>query len=198
MSVFGQAEDHPAVVDEVIRKAEVSRGTFYNYFDNADALLKAAANQTGAELMAAVAPIVEAHDDPAERISAGVRSWISLVQQHPDLAAFFRRAGLYILQAEEVRTDLPRDLMLGMKLRRFTIRELELGFVLVAGTVLAAINTMAVGTAPRGYGSKLAERILLSLGIETAAARAISRLKIGKPVMPPETLIARAASAKAD
>lgn len=191
LSVFAQTQDEPAIVDEVIRRAKVSRGSFYNYFDNADALLKAVANEVGAELMAAVAPIVEARDDPGERVSAGIRSWISLVEQHSGLAAFFRRAGLYILANDRVRADLPRDLVAGMKSGRFTVQELELGFVLVAGTVLAAINSMAIGGAPRTYGSKLAERVLMSLGVDAAEARSISRLKLGRPRLPPESLIAR-------
>ncbi len=194
LSVFGQADDEPAVIDEVIRRAEVSRGTFYNYFDNADDLLRAVADEVGTELMRAVAPIVEARDDPAERMAAGIRSWISLVERYPSLAAFFRRAGLYILANEQVRTDLPRDLVAGMSSRRFTIEELELGFVLVSGTVLAAINTMAIGKAPRMYASKLAERILLALGVDAAEARAISRARIGTPRLPPESLIARSVS----
>ena len=194
LAVFGQAEDEFAAVEEVIRRAGVSRGTFYNYFSNADDLLRAVADEVGTELMQAVAPIVEASEDPAERMGAGVRSWISLVERYPGLAVFFRRAGLYILSNERVRTDLPRDLVAGMKSRRFTIDELELGFVLVAGTVLAAINTLAIGKAPRTYGNKLAERVLLSLGVEAAESRNIARARLAKPDLAPESLIARAAS----
>lgn len=191
LSVLGQANDEAAVIDEVIRRADVSRGTFYNYFENADHLLRSIADETGTELMAVTTPIVLSRDDPAERISTGIRSWISLVGQHPHLAPFFRRAGLHILANERVRTDLPRDLILGMKTRRFTISDLELGFVLVAGTVLAAINTMAVGPAPRTYGSKLAERVLMSLGIEGSEARLISRAKITRAKLMQESLIVR-------
>jgi AcrR family transcriptional regulator len=192
LTVFGASEDETAAVEEVIRRAGVSRGTFYNYFNNADDLLRAVADEVGTELMQAVAPIVEARDDAAERIGAGVRSWISLVGLYPGLAGFFRRAGLYILSNERVRTDLPRDLMAGMNSRRFTIDELELGFVLVAGTVLAAINTLAIGKAPRTYGNKLAERVLMSLGVEPIEARQIARARLGKPQLAQESLIARA------
>lgn len=194
LSVFGQSRDEPSVIDEVIRRAAVSRGTFYNYFDNADDLLKSVADVVGTELMQAVAPIVEVGQDPAERVSAGIRSWISLVEQYPQLAPFFRRAGLYILANDRVRSDLPRDLYSGIKSGRFTIRERELGFVLVSGTVLAAINTMATGRAPGSYGSKLAERILMSLGVDAATARRISRARIGKPLLPPNSLVAESSS----
>jgi AcrR family transcriptional regulator len=191
LTVFAQAEDEAAAVDEIILRADVSRGTFYNYFNNADDLLRAVADDIGTELMQAVAPVVEARDDPAERVSAGVRSWISLIGRYPGLAVFFRRAGLYILSNKQVRTDLSRDLVAGMKSRRFTIDELELGFVLVAGTVLAAINTMAIGRAPRTYGNRLAERILLSLGVEPSEAGKIAGGRLEKPQLTSESLIAR-------
>jgi AcrR family transcriptional regulator len=191
LSVLGQTEDEAAVIDEAIRRAKVSRGTFYNYFENADHLMRSIADEAGTELMAVTTPIVVLWEDPAERISTGIRAWISLVRQHPHLAPFFRRAGLHILANDRVRTDLPRDLVMGMKTRRFTIQDVELGFVLVAGTVLAAINTMAVGTTPRTYGSKLAERVLMSLGIEASEAKSISCAKIMRPKLPPESLIVR-------
>jgi AcrR family transcriptional regulator len=191
LSVLGQIKDEAAVIDEVIRKADVSRGTFYNYFENADHLLKSIADETGTELMAVTTPIVLSRDDPAERISTGIRSWISLVGQHPHLAPFFRRAGLHILANERVRTDLPRDLAIGMKAGRFSVTELELAFVLVAGTVLAAINTMAIGPAPKTFGSKLAERVLMSLGVEASEAKLISRAKILTPKLAQESLIVR-------
>jgi AcrR family transcriptional regulator len=191
LSVLGQTKDEAAVIDEVIRRAHVSRGTFYNYFENADHLLRSIADEAGTELMAVTTPIVLSRDDPAERISTGIRLWILLVGQHPHLAPFFRHAGLHVLANDRVRTDLPRDLVLGMQSRRFTIQDLELGFVLVAGTVLAAINTMAVGPAPRTYGSKLAERVLMSLGIEASEAKSISRATIMSPKLPQESLIVR-------
>lgn len=194
LSVLGQDKDEAAVIDEVIRRAKVSRGTFYNYFENADHLLRAIADEAGTELMAVTTPIVLSREDPADRISTGIRSWIWLVEQYPYLAPFFRRAGLHILANDRVRTDLPRDLVLGMKTRRFTIQDLELGFVLVTGTVLAAINTMAVGPAPKTYGSKLAERVLMSLGVEATEAKSISFDNMTKPKLPQDSLIVRSRS----
>src|SRR5262245_16586137 len=104
--VFG-TDRLDASIDDVIRQAEVSRGTFYNYFDNADDLIRAVADAAATELMQAVAPVVGAFADPAERTGAGIRSWIALVEQYPVLANFFRRAGLYILGNDQVRTDMP-------------------------------------------------------------------------------------------
>lgn len=190
--VFGSDGADAGVIDDVIRQANVSRGTFYNYFKNSDDLLRAVAMQAGDDLMAAAMILVERQQDPAKRVAVGVRSWISLVQQFPQLAAFFRRAGLYILESKGVRTELPRDLVNGMASGRFSVKELELGFVLVAGTVLAAINTLAIGNIPRTFGGKLAQRILMSLGIDEAEARSITRKRMANPRLSQESLILRA------
>lgn len=194
LSVLGQSEDEVSVIDETIRRAGVSRGTFYNHFDNAEDLLRSVADEAGTELMAVTTPSVLESDDPAARVATGIRTWVALVEQHPVLAPFFRRAGLYILENDRVRSDLPRDLVLGMQGGRFTVEELELAFVLVAGTVLAAINTMAAGPPPTDYGSKLAERVLMSLGVESFDARAVSRAPITMPRLGPDSLIVRAQS----
>lgn len=186
LRVFGRTE---GTIDDVIREAGVSRGTFYNYFENADSLLRSVAIAAATELMQAVAPVVESNSDPAARVSAGVRSWVSLIQRYPSMAAFLRRAGLYILEAEQVRVDVGRDLVAGMAERRFTITELELGFVLVVGTVLAAINSFALGGAPTNYGNKLAQRILMSLGVDEPEAKLISRRKLGPVSLPAQSLI---------
>lgn len=191
--VFGQPAAEPAAIDHVIRKAGVSRGSFYNYFDSAEDLLKTTAIEAGNEIMRAVAPIVDAEEEPECRMAAGIRSWITLVERHPHLSAFFRRAGLYILeQNTQIRTDMPRDLAMGMESGRFSIVDMELGFVLVAGTVLAAINTLALGDPPPNYGSKLAQRVLMSLGVEAADAEAVAFKSISIATLPPTSIIVRA------
>jgi AcrR family transcriptional regulator len=168
----------------------VSRGTFYNYFRSNEALLKSVAIATGNELMLAVAPIVESRPDPAWRVSAGVRGWLTLTGENPHLAAFFRRAGLFILEQDSlVRVDLPRDLIAGMSSGRFTVDRLDLGFDIVAGTVLSAINTVATANPPAHHGQDVAGRILMALGVAEGEAESISRLDIAKAILPASSLI---------
>lgn len=192
VQVFGDPDSEPAVIDHVIRQAGVSRGSFYNYFKNSEELLRTVAVQTGNELMQAVAPVVESREDPVERVSAGVRSWMVLLNDYPHMPPFFRRAGLYLLEENtQIRRDMPRDVMAGMQSGQFTVAEIELGFVLVAGTVLAAINTLALGARPVDYGNKLAQHILMSLGVEAAEAERVSRLPLPEPKLSPIALIVR-------
>ena len=54
MLVFTRRGVESRVIDEVITTAEVSRGTFYNYFQSTDELLAAVAEEVGNALMAMI------------------------------------------------------------------------------------------------------------------------------------------------
>lgn len=192
--VLGQRGVEASIIDEVTGLAGVSRGTFYNYFRSNEELLKSLAVQAGNEMMLAVAPIVESRNDPAWRVAAGVRSWLALIGENPHLAAFFQRAGLYVLEQNTlVRVDLPRDLIAGMSTGRFTIDRLEIGFDVVAGTVLSAINTLATGNARSGHAEAVAQRILMALGVAATEAQAIAGEAMDRALLPESSLILRSA-----
>ena len=191
--VFGQRGVEASVIDEVTSTAGVARSTFYNYFRTNEMLLKTVAIEAGDEIMAAIDPIVRRAVDPAERVSTGVRSWLSVVEGQPHFAAFLRRAGLYVLEHNSlVREHLPRDLVEGIRLRRFTVQRPEVAFDLVAGAVLGAINSLAVRQVPEGYAGDLSQGILMALGIEANEARAISNKPIGEIVLPDDSLVVQA------
>jgi hypothetical protein len=90
-----------------------------------------------------------------------------------------------------VRVDMPRDLIAGMASGRFTIARLELGFDIVAGTVLSAINTAAVTNPGSDYGCDVAGRVLMALGVEHDEAQSIARLEIEDALLPETSLIVR-------
>lgn len=193
MVVFSERGVEASVIDDITTLAGVSRGTFYNYFQSNEEVLRAVAIAMGEELMQIVIPLVEAQDDPAERVATGVRSWLRLIGDNPQLARFFRRAGLYVLEADtQIRRDLPRDLIAGMQAGRFTIDKLELGFVLVSGTVLATINTLVQGPLFPNMEDEVAERILLSLGVDAEESRRIAHMPLARLTFGPDTLTMQA------
>lgn len=193
MIVFGERGVEASVIDDITSLAGVSRGTFYNYFQTNEEALRAVSIVVGNELMIAVAPHVESHDDPAERISTGVRLWLMLIQKHPALGRFLSRAGLYVLEQDSrVREDLPRDLFLGIRSGRFTIEQLEIGFMIVAGTVLAAISQITQNGPLPDNGNSVAERILLALGVASEQANEIARQPMVSLDFENESIIRRA------
>lgn len=193
LQVLGQRGVEASIIDEITTLAATSRGTFYNYFRSNEDLLRCVAIEAGNDMMKAVAPIVESRDDPAWRVAAGVRGWLAIIADNPHLAAFFQRAGLYVLEQNTmVRVDLPRDMIAGLESGRFNFESLELGFDIVAGTVLSAINTVATGNGGERHAAMVAERILMALGVDPVEARAITGEDIARAELPPDAVARRA------
>ena len=113
--VFARRGVEGSVIDEVITTAEVSRGTFYNYFRTNEELLTAVAQEVGNQMLEVVDPVVREHTDPAVRVACGVRLTLMVARAHPHLAAFIGRVGPPALGAQSLVTEyLPRDLADGM------------------------------------------------------------------------------------
>src|ERR1700732_983396 len=67
--VFGERGMDASVIDELIRTASVSRGTFYNYFRTNEDLLIAVSLAVSNEMLRVVDPLAHAETDPAARIA---------------------------------------------------------------------------------------------------------------------------------
>lgn len=192
--VFAQKGVDAGAIDEVTSVAGVSRGTFYNYFRTAEELLIAVAVEAGNEIAAAVMALFESPPDPAVRAAVGIRHWLALAREHKHLAAFFRRAGMMVLdQTLAARAETRRYLPIGVEQRRFNLENPELAFDLIGGAVLAGINTLATVGAPNGYAEELAERVLIALGLPPAEAREIAFAPLPAIALAEGSLIQRSA-----
>src|SRR5437868_7073586 len=65
MRVFGERGFHAARVDDIVRAARTSHGTFYLYFANKEDLLRALAVECAQEMAALAGGIVPITTDPA-------------------------------------------------------------------------------------------------------------------------------------
>ena len=191
--VFARRGVEGSVIDEVITTAEVSRGTFYNYFRTNEELLTAVAEEVGNQMLQIVDPVVRVHTDPAVRVACGVRLSLMVARAHPHLAAFIGRVGPPALGAQSLVTEyLPRDLADGMKAGRFTAMHPRLAFDLVTGPVLAGFHTLLAERVPESYPQEMAQAVLQSLGVAKATARRLASLPLDKIELAPDSLLVRA------
>jgi AcrR family transcriptional regulator len=193
--VFGQRGMDATVIEELIRTAGVSRGTFYNYFRTNDDLLLAVSVAVSDEMMRVVDALAQDERDPAARIAAGVRLFIELATEYPVLGAFLSRGGLRVLTDNSlVKEYLPRDLIQARDSGRIHISDLDLAFDLVVGPTLTALHRMQSRPLPNGYAARLVSAILQALGLPADDADAIARRPLPPIELPPESVLARAAS----
>lgn len=164
------------LIDELIRTAGVSRGTFYNYFSSVEALLEAVSTKVSSELIQEVNPIVLSQPGPAARVSCGVRLCLHAGQIDRDLAAFVSRGGLAALQQNRALTDaLCRDLADGIASGPFLVRDIALAYDLVVGPVLAGYYRLATGNVEPDYIDDVACAVLVALGVRRITAKHLSR-----------------------
>lgn len=197
LHVFAHKGADAAVIDDVIAMAEVSRGTFYNYFRTNEELLAAVVKELGNELLALVEAVVIQCKDPAERLATGVRMALHTMQAHPLLAQFVARAGLAMAANNSLAMAyLPRDIQAAIDSGRFNLGSVHVGLVLVLGTAHAAIAAMTLPapvstTLPANYPEEVTYHLLLGLGMTKAQARKLVSAPITPVDFPEQALLAR-------
>jgi len=181
------AEKGPAAtsIDDVISAAEVSRGTFYKYFPSPDALVRALAIDIANELITMAEPVVLSYEDPAERVSSGMRLVARLAIDHPLAATFLVRLGWPDARGQNMMLDfVKRDLTEGIRQGRFTRMPIELALNIVTGTVLGATHCMLAPGCDSDFAEQSAAAALRALGVDAKSAARIA----SSPLKPVEIL----------
>lgn len=167
--VFTTQDRYGLVIEDFIRAAGISRGTFYNYFRSIDELFEAASRSLEDDLMVSIETELAPLSDPVDRLATGVRLWLAKAASDREWCAFVAqndRRGTLVDQS--VMEDL-RD---GRALGRFRFPSVESARDLLVGTVREAMVRMAAGGVPAGHGDAIARAILGALGLEAAAVDA--------------------------
>jgi AcrR family transcriptional regulator len=83
--LFAERGYAAASMDELARRAGVSKPVIYGLFGSKDGLLLACAEELGRELTEIVVAAVAGHRDPAELLYAGGHAFFSFVREHQEL-----------------------------------------------------------------------------------------------------------------
>ena len=165
-------------LEALLQQAEVSRGTFYKYFPDVPALVQTAAAALSDELIASLHPMVQAHDDPAQRLAAGLSGVLDLVRRAPLLGHLLGGTGWPAVQPGEehafnrlVRSDVER----GQRTRRFARMDVSLAMELLAAHVVAAARRLADGGDPAQLTRQTVAALLRCLGVDDGEARSLAR-----------------------
>lgn len=199
LHVFSEKGVDAAVIDDVIAQAEVSRGTFYNYFNTNEELMAAVLQEVGNELLQLVEGVVTACKDPAQRLTMALRMVLHTTRRYPLLGRFTSRVGIErIIQNSLAMTYLPRDLSQGMEAGRFHLPDVFVGLDIITGTMRAAIYAMVSRPrVPARYPEDIACHLLLALGMTKAQARKIAEMPIEAVKVPKDSLLGRTQASSA-
>jgi TetR/AcrR family transcriptional regulator, ethionamide resistance regulator len=181
-------------IDDIVVGAEVARGSFYKYFPSIDALLRDLATQIANELIRMAEPIVLGYNDPAERVSCGIRLVSRTAIDRPEVAAFLVRLGWPDTRSPDVLLDfVRRDLSAGIVQRRFAPMPITLALNIVSGAVLGATHCMLHADCEPNFAELSAAAALRALGLSPAEAQGVASRPLPAAAWPSTGLFAEVA-----
>ncbi|MEM9561734.1 MAG: TetR/AcrR family transcriptional regulator [Actinomycetota bacterium] len=161
---------------DVTKRADVSNGTFYNYFDDRDALVDAVITEVVTAFTDTSAELVTL-DDPVRRFAAITALLLERSAANPQLAKVLLR--LHSVAYIDTSTGDPfrhlrNDLAAASEQGRLAREPTEAAIDLVTGTLSRAVLRLTTGTAPNGYRRDVISLLLTSFGLDQLEAEGIA------------------------
>lgn len=167
---------------DVTKRAEVSNGTFYNYFDDRSALIDAIVSEVVTSFTDISDELV-ALDDPVNRFATVTALLFEQSATNPQLATVLLRLQSITAQSNTSPRDpfhhLRNDLAEAAERKRLTQEPTDAAVDLVTGMLLRAVHRITTGGATENYRREVISLLLTSLGLdegeaETTAADAVA------------------------
>ncbi len=174
---------HEIDVDDIIRHAEVSRGSFYKYFPSVQALIPTLANQLAHELTAEIDEITHQIPSTAARLVITAKLTVRRLVRVKVLGNFLIQLP-WPSQNPEVNVfkNISSDIELGIKEGLFTKMPVSIGCNLFIGSLIGGIHAMLGKSSSASYENKVLYPALIGLGL--AAETAGELLKAPVPALP--------------
>jgi AcrR family transcriptional regulator len=159
-------------VSDVVAQADVSNGTFYNYFVDRDELLDAIAEQLALSLATATAG--KSIADPARRFALATARMIQHAVQDDVWARVVQRLASRPGAALSLDRYLREDLAEGLAQGRFDVGPEDAALDQVAGLVVMTIRRVVERQAQPDAPQRAVERGLRALGVAPGEAATLA------------------------
>jgi AcrR family transcriptional regulator len=160
--VFAEHGPDIPVIDDFIKAAGVSRGTFYNYFQTTRELLDAAMSEISDEVIATIVPAVAHMSDPVLRLATAARIYYRKATADPLFGAFLDSvSGVGALAIERARGDLQEAMDAGL----LGVKDIDLAQAIALGVMVFALKSPAARAGSDAHGVEVVRAILAGLGV---------------------------------
>ena len=176
MRLFARQGVDATTIDEIVETAGVAKGTFYNYFTDRTEIAREVARTIRSEINDAVEELNQGIEDPAERISRGVRLYMTMVVRDPVKAQMLAR--IYdggIDMHRGLNQHLLGDIDDGLAKGRIVAPDREAVLHFVLGVATAALSALIHGGAAEevargeGYARNMTVMLLQGFGLSPSA-----------------------------
>jgi AcrR family transcriptional regulator len=173
-------------VEDVVRHAEVSRGSFYKYFPSLPAFYDDLANRLMQEIVAMIGAMIPQSLDGATRLACKIRIMMRLAVDFPVLGKFVSQIRWPSQKPDfDVFENIILDVRLGIDEGRLAKVPLSIGSNILIGSLVGGIHTMLLEAPATGYEDKVTHQVLLGLGMDPELAAEISKIPLQpRPPLP--------------
>jgi AcrR family transcriptional regulator len=172
--LFAQTPVEGVTVDDIVGRADVAKGSFYNHFGDKNALADEVYDEIAKELESHICANNEAISDPALRIARALCTVMEYARSHPQriqaLLSLEDRRTNYVSQLNQ---GLANDVQNGLNSGRLDGVDIEAGVLTVVGLVgvtMRSVISRDVGGSAKALGSAMAACALRALCVEPAEA----------------------------
>ncbi|KXU87083.1 transcriptional regulator [Caballeronia megalochromosomata] len=166
MRLFAERTGQTPVIDDVIREANVSRGTFYNYFDSLDEVLAAVSLELSDQMTKEILPVHDVLPEPWQRLAVGFRFFMVRAMLDPKWAGFVTREDAWqydTLVAKHIRSDLEQGKACG----QFSFDRIDVATNFITGASAYCIQAIRHGVPePDLYMDAQVKMALASVGCD--------------------------------
>ncbi|MDO8650927.1 MAG: TetR/AcrR family transcriptional regulator [Undibacterium sp.] len=192
MLVFAEKGVGASVIPDVVAAAEVSQGTFYNYFRTNEEILVAVSEELNNELLAMIESEVGSYQDPVKRIACGIRLYLHTAKNYPLFARFACSAGLHAMEPNSlIYKNLPPHIAAGVASGQLSAMPVDVALDLIAGAALAAIFRITTGAPEADYPECVVEAILRGLGVARVQSKKMVEIALPRIRPAPDSLLER-------
>jgi AcrR family transcriptional regulator len=159
--VFVKIRDDAPVIEDVVREANISRGTFYTHFNSLDQAYVAAGLQAQDDMMRDIWQLHDCLKEPWERAAVGFRVFMVRASQDPLWASFVMRLDTWQRESR-LGHSISRDLEGGRDAGYFSFKELTAATEFVMGASAATVQALRRGVVDPEVYMETAHRMLFS------------------------------------
>lgn len=174
------------VIEDVVRHADVSRGTFYKYFDSLDEAVTQLAYELAEQMTFAIHNVYDILDDPVMRTATGFQTFLTRAWIDPDWGAFLTHLGLMDGENGLISSKVKGDIRMGVETGDYAVVSIDLAADLLMGAKHEAIRRIVSGQRDTTYIRGVTAMVLRSFGVapgkaEKTVEKAYRRLLVEAP-----------------
>ncbi|MBJ9984692.1 TetR/AcrR family transcriptional regulator [Acinetobacter sp. S40] len=171
------------LIDDFVKHAGVSRGTFYNYFTSTNELLTELAIQMSDEILDIIEPIIFQFDHPLERVMLATKLYLRSATRYPVWGQLITSVGpRFTLRGRNISRYLTRDLKKAHDLGLVIIKDYRVSRDIFLGSAYYSLETILTEAVDQDYFNLVIETLFINLGIAPEEAQRLMSLPLPSEV----------------